>query len=153
MNTTSTPPETDRETAMRHYIIQQGQAINQLNTMLDSSFVMRGFKAVISVLLEIVLYLLFAGVIVLIVLIPSDPLVVTHEIGRNTELSAGLHSDEITGLMIALKIALFILGLPVLLGAVLLRRNRRKSFLIGDAAEKTAEMKAAYEKMFYGMKL
>jgi hypothetical protein len=153
MNTTTTTPETDRETAMRHYIIQQGQAINQLNAMLDSSVVMRGFKAVFSVLLEIVLYLLFAAVIVLIVLIPTDPFVVTQEFGRNAELSAGFHSSEVTALMVALKIALFILSLPVLLGAMLLRRNRRKSFLIGEAAEKTAGMKAEYEKMFYGMKL
>jgi hypothetical protein len=48
---------------------------------------------------------------------------------------------------------LFIPGIPVLLGAMLLRRNRRKSFLIGEAAEQTAGMKAEYEKMFHGMKL
>lgn len=144
---------TDRENAMRMYILQQGQAINQLNSILESSSVVRGFKAVISVLLEMVLYLLFIGVIVLIILIPSDPFVMTHEFGRNSELTAGFHSDEITGMIIALKVALFVLSLPVLLGALLLRRNRRKSFLIGSAAQKTADLKTNYEQFFLGMKL
>jgi len=147
------PPPQDRESAMRFYIIQQGQSINNLNNTLRSSASARGFKSVLSVLMEIVLYLLFIGVIILIFAIPSEPFMFSHEIGGNSSLQAGIHAGEITQMIIALKISLFIISLPLLLCAIILRRNRRKGNLIARAHGETERMKMEFERVFHGLKL
>ncbi|MDQ3110985.1 MAG: hypothetical protein M3R17_13915 [Bacteroidota bacterium] len=140
-----TQQQNDAEYALRFYFMQQGQNINKCNSILQSGLVIRGFKIFISVLLELLMYLLFIGAILLIILIPSDPMTVDNQINENASLTVGLHSDLVTGIMMTTKLTIFIFSFPVLFCAILLRRNRKKSTLIARAADETGEMKKNFD--------
>jgi hypothetical protein len=142
-----TQQDIEDEYALRSYFMIQGQRINKCNTMLQSAIVIRGFKIFISVLLEIFMYLAFIAAILLIILLPSD-LTIQQEINDNATLKLGYENNSIAGLMMSIKVAVFLISLPVLFCAVLLRRNRKKSSLIARAAEVTEEMKNDFDAAF-----
>jgi hypothetical protein len=148
-----TAPTQDRETAMRYFIIQQGHSNSNLNNLLRPGVTGRAFKSVLSVIMEIVMYLLFVAVIAIIFMIPSEPFMFSHDIGGNSSLHAGIHADEITKIVLGLKIILFIVSLPLLFCAIVLRKNRMKGNLIVRAFGETERMRLEYEKAFQGLRL
>lgn len=140
-------PQSDynKETAMQNYILYQGQQINRLHGILQSSAIVRGFKTFLSVLLEILMYLLFLAAIVLLIMIPTDPLVFSEQLNNTTSISGSIHSDEIAGVMTLIKVMIFLISLPILFCAILLRRNRKKSALIDRAFAETDNLKKGFE--------
>jgi hypothetical protein len=139
-----TQQQVEHDYALRSYFMIQGQSINKCHNMLRSAIIVRGFKFFISVLLEIFMYLIFIAAILLIILLPSD-LTIQEHINENATLKLVYENDAIAGLMMSIKLAIFLVSLPVLLCAMLLRRNRRKSSLIARAAEVTGEMKEKFD--------
>lgn len=143
-NTGSTP-NPSREAALQSFLAQQGMYINKLQQTLQSNAIVSGFKAFVSGFLELLMYLMFAGALVVAIFIPTDPVSYTQHIDETSSFNANYHSDEITGIMITIKIAIVVLAIPLLFCAVLLRRNRSKNQLIGQAYAETKTMRQMHE--------
>jgi hypothetical protein len=135
----------NREFALQAHIMHQGQSINRLYGMLGSSSFVRGFKTVVSVLMEIFMYMLLLGAVLLIIFIPSDPMIFSQQLNDDTSFTGGIHSDTVTGLIITLKVIIFLFSLSFLLCAILLRRNRKKSSLIGHAHKEAETLKRNFD--------
>lgn len=145
-------PGLNNEVAMQNYILYQGQNINRLHGILKSSAIVRGFKTFLSVLFEILLYLLFLAAIILLIMIPTDPLVFSEQLNNTTSISGSIHSDEIAGVMIMIKVMIFLISLPILFCAILLRRNRKKNALIDRAFTETDNLKKGFEQAMQYLK-
>jgi hypothetical protein len=134
----------NREFALQAHIMHQGQSINRLHGMLNSSSFVRGFKTVVSVLMEIFMYLLFTWAIILIIIVPID-YTFDQQVNQDISVSSTIHSNNIAGIIISCKIAIFFISLSFLLCAILLRRNRKKSSLIGRAYRETETLKKNFD--------
>lgn len=146
-NTNTSVPPNDTQNVLRSYVYHQAHGIQRLQTQLAPGASARGFKTVLSVLFEIVLYLMFIAAIVLIVLIPSDPLSFSAPIDNSTDFTAGIHSDEIAAMMFVVKLLIFILAIPLLICAIVLRRNRRKGSAIAEAYSEVTAMRKSFEQL------
>jgi preprotein translocase subunit SecG len=114
--------------------------------LLDSNIVARGFKNVVSVFLEILMYLIVVGVILFIIATPNTPFEMRSEFDSGSSFSTSINIKEITQMIIIFKVLLFLCTLPALFCAVLLHRNRNKGNLMRRAFEETKQMKTNFDK-------
>lgn len=140
MQTTDKP-----EVKVRTYFLQQGQSIGRLHDILNSNLLTGTLKRGISILLELVLFVLFLAILLLVIYIPLDPIQIEQALSESTTATATIHNDDVMALMMVIKAALFTVALMPLILMVLMRRNRRKSALIHQAFEEVAQMKQKFD--------
>jgi hypothetical protein len=152
MTTHSAPTPSDAN--LRTLILQQQQHINRLHEELHSNTFAFGLKVFLSVVLQIACYLLFAFVIYFAIIIPSDfpSLMEMMREGRNPAIDLTLNIPALNEFLLGIKITLATISLPVLICALLLGRNRRKSRRIRRAFQELETMKKNFEAGIQGVK-
>lgn len=136
-------PNTDLE--LRSYFLQQGQSINKLYANLKSNLFAHGFKSFLSVLLQILCYLLFICCIYIAIILPTDLHGMYRMANGYTEVNVSLQDNRITELMMGIKIVIAVISLPVLACAFLLGKNRRKSARLRNAFTEVELMKQNFD--------
>ena len=146
------PPGTS--SPLHAFFIQQGQHINRLYEELRSNTFAFGLKVVFSVILQIACYLLFAFGIYLAIMIPTDLPSLLRMMGEDSHLwDLTVSIPVLTDFLVGIKIILALISLPVLICALLLGRNRRKSMRVRRAFNETELMKKNYDTALQQMKL
>lgn len=133
---------------LRSYFLQQGQSIGKLCGILYSNVIAYGFKSALSVLLQILCYVLFAFALYVVLTIPSDlPAFLAASSDQAALNELPLHTMEgINGFFLLLKILVFLMATPVLLCGMLLGRNRRKSKRLRTAYKEAELLKSNFDK-------
>lgn len=108
------------------YFIQQGQSINKLNDILDSNILSHYIGKWFSYMIELSLYILFSVIVIAVIMIPLTQ-TITHEINSTTQVTMQIKNDEYIVFILIFKLVCVLLSLPILLFAILLGRNRKKS--------------------------
>ncbi len=108
------------------YFIQQGQSINKLNDILDSNILSHYIGTWFSYMIELSLYILFSVIVIAVIMIPLTQ-TITHEINSTTQVTMQIKNDEYIVFILIFKLVCVLLSLPILLFAILLGRNRKKS--------------------------
>lgn len=129
----------------RTYFLEQGQSITKLHETLYSSSIAGHLKRGLSVLIEVLLFLLFLIFILVAIYVPLDPIQFHRDFGESSSVYGGYHNDDITLFMILIKAVLFIASLMPLLLMLLFRRNRKKSALINTAFREVERMKEKFD--------
>ncbi|MBI3521101.1 MAG: hypothetical protein HY062_17305 [Bacteroidetes bacterium] len=122
--------------AVRTYFLQQGKHIARLNDILDSNILTHYLGKWLSVLIELILYALFVGIIICLFQIPHN-----IPLDDNNEL----YNKDVANIILCLQLACAILSLPILAFAILLGRNRKKNTLIRQAYEESLAMKHKFD--------
>ncbi len=150
---TSTPQAESLSVQARTYFLQQGQSTLKLYSILKSNLLTGFVKSGISVLFEIILFLLFVAIVIAVAIIPTEPIQGQIALDNETVIYAGLKREEITAIMYIIKGVLLASSLVPLALMVLLKRNRRKRALIEDAYMEVDMMKERFEDAVKGLKL
>ncbi len=142
---TTAPPPADAK--LHTLVLQQQQHINRLHEELHSNAFAFGLKVFLSVMLQIVCYLLFAFAIYFAIIIPSDfpSLMDMMREERSAAIDLTLNIPALNEFLLGIKITLATISLPVLICAMLLGRNRRKSMRIRRAFQELEMMKKNFE--------
>ena len=135
------------------YFLAQGQSIKRLHDLLGSNLLIHHLSKWLSVLLEISFYAAFAFLIIGAICIPTDltayvqlPL---REVDPNVfdpnAFDVDVYNRDFSGLIYGVKFLMVLIGLPFLLFARLLARNRKKSNLMRTAFGEVEKMKRSFE--------
>lgn len=146
-NQNQQPPQAPQpDLALRSYFLQQGQSIIKIYSILQSNIVAYGFKAFLSVVLQIFCYLLFAFAIYVALSIPSDlPGLAAELSGKKMLAYIPYENEDITNFLLGIRILIAVISLPVLICAFLLGKNRRKSARIRKAFNEAELMKTNFD--------
>jgi TRAP-type C4-dicarboxylate transport system permease small subunit len=136
---------TNEDLLFRNHFLQHGQSINKLHTLLSSNFLTGKLKRTASIMLEIILFSMFLIFLFFAIYLSTSPIKITQKLDENTTITSVLHNDEVTLLMIAIKVIVFIASLMPLLVMLLLRRNRKKGVLIYESYTEVKLMKRRFE--------
>lgn len=147
-----TSQEGDLNNKARFYFLQQGQRVIKINDLLNSNILEHHISKWFSIFLELALYSLFIIAIVFLIIIPTD-ISAYLEINENSSLELAYENKTFLLLIWVIKTAFFILSLPVLFLAILIRRNRRKNNIIYKAYKESATMKEEFDKAVKELKL
>lgn len=153
VETISTPSSKDLNLEARAYFLNQGQSVNKLNDMLEAGRFGYHFKTGVSMLLEVFLYLLFTTVIIIVAVIPGNPLEINYNLSQEVEASFSMNVEDISIIILLIKCIIVLIALPIFGMAILLRRNRRKSRLINKAYSESDQMKTAFYRAVNVLKL
>ena len=127
--------------AMEKLIQLQQAGLEKLSSILGSNALTYHFKKWISILLELILYLLFVFGIVMVIYLQVE---LSQEFsGQNLKTQASMRF---------LQVFLVIFSLPAPLLAILLGRNRKKNELIKQAFEEVKRMKKVFDETLKGFK-
>lgn len=137
------PPQPDL--ALRSYFLQQGQSILKLLDILQSNILAYGFKAFLSVVLQIFCYLLFAYAIYVALMIPSDLPALNLEFKPDFDVTVVPKIEKVTSFLLSIRILIAVMSLPILICAFLLGKNRRKSVKIRRAFNEAETMKTNFD--------
>jgi hypothetical protein len=143
--TTSEPRAETLSVAARTYFLQQGQRIQKLHSLLDSNLLTGIAKSGISILLEVVLFLIGLGGIALAVYLPTY-LSGEMPINERTHADVSLTNEDLRNGMLILKAAIVLLSLIPLALMTVLKRNRHKRALIAEAYLEVDDMKMDFDK-------
>ncbi|MCW3085952.1 MAG: hypothetical protein JWP12_3318 [Bacteroidetes bacterium] len=124
---------------VRGYFLYQGQRINQLHEILNSNLFAYHLWKWFSMLIETILYVVFAVIIIKIAVMPTDA---NHYISN----TGNANSEDFTLMMQWIKVFLLLLSLPLLAFTILLGHNRKKNTLIREAFTEVNEMKEGFDK-------
>lgn len=133
--------------ALKAYFYSQGQSIFKLKAQLDSNSVAHGFRYTISVLLELLMYIVAVIGLVFSLMMPANPLEISHEFNNGDQFSAEYQNEDLMAAILLIKIILvFVAVLPAVFCGILLHRNRNKSSKIRKAYEEVSLMKTNFDK-------
>ena len=129
-------------------LVRHGQVIHQLDQLLESNVVMFGLRIFLSVVFQITCYLVFAGVIYLAIVLPSD----LHDLLRLLEVKREViflvpDIEVVSEFLVMIRIVLAVVALPMLLCAFLLGRGRRRTIRMRRAYEQVEALKAGYAEL------
>lgn len=141
----NTQPSPALDHTLRSYFLQQGQGITRLYELLRSNIVAFGFKAFLSIVFQIFCYLLFAFAIYLAISIPTDLPGIILLLDENISVEFIPRIEGLADIFFAFKIIIAVMAIPILVCALLLGRNRRKSALIRKSFNETELMKQNFE--------
>lgn len=148
-NSPHTPPTDQPNTVIDHsvrsYFLQQGQSIIKLYDLLQSNIVAYGFKAFLSVVLQLFCYIAFAFAIYFVIVLPDDLPGVILMMDENISVKLVPDIKLFREFIMTLKIIIAVISLPVLICAFLLGRNRRKSVRIRRCFNETEQMKSNFD--------
>lgn len=136
----------NREITTRTYFLEQGKQIHRLYDMLDNGVITGYLKRGISILLEIILFVMFLGMVLLTIYIPLDPVKIHQQLTETSSAETTYHNDDVTAVMMAIKLLLFVSSLVPLALMIVLGRNRRKNAQINLAFEEVEKMKESFDK-------
>ncbi|MCA6364721.1 MAG: hypothetical protein IM638_16925 [Bacteroidetes bacterium] len=140
--------------ALRSYFYNQGQRMQKLKSMLDSNIIAHGFRFTLSVLLEIFFYLSGLCALVLLFLIPNDPLAYSYEFEGTMKIEMSSENEELIAAIIMMKIIFcFLSVVPSFFCGVMLHRSRNKRSRIRLAYEEVVEIKDNHEKAIRDFRL
>jgi len=104
--------------------------------MLQSNRFIGFIKNGLLLLGEISMFILFVIILILILAIPTDPLVYTFHINDSISITEKIHFHKVSEFIIIVKVIFFILSIPWLIVGFLLHRHRRKNLLLKSISEK-----------------
>lgn len=119
--------------AFQYYIKEQKNSISKLNDLLNSSILSGYAKRGVSLFIEVILFLLFISILLVVLYIPLDPIQLNKSIAPGQSVHAVYHNAAITDVVLFLKAVLFVGALMPLFLMLLLLRNRKKSEMIHTA--------------------
>jgi hypothetical protein len=139
-------------TDARTYFLKQGSSIQRLHEILDSNFLTGVAKRGISILIELVLFLVFVAGIALAVYIPTV-IESAIPVTESTTAEVGIRNKETTDAILLLKAGIVVLSLVPLAFMMVLKRNRRKGALIQEAYFEVEDMKKEFDNAVKGLRL
>lgn len=130
------------------YLVEQGLAIHRLTETLQSNIVAYGLNVFISIVFQIVCYLIFAFAIYLAIMIPTDLPSLLEMMGEGRGvIDVSITIPALTDFLIGLKVILALVALPVLICAFLLGKNRRRAARMRKAFEEVELLKRSHNEM------
>jgi hypothetical protein len=150
--TQAAPQPQSLSTDARTYFLKQGSSIQRLHEILDSNFLTGVAKRGISILIELVLFLVFVAGIALAVYIPTV-IESAIPVTENTTAEVGIRNKETTEAILLLKAGIVVLSLVPLAFMMVLKRNRRKGALIQEAYFEVEDMKKEFDSAVKGLRL
>ncbi len=103
------------------------------------------FKKILLILGELFFYLNFVCLLILALLIPTDPIEAERQLGQGNYIHATLHDENVTAFMIALKIFCVFFSLLPLIIAILLGSMRRKRNRFNKIYEQLKQVKKGFD--------
>jgi hypothetical protein len=138
------PPGPDQASALRSYFTSQGEQIGELHGMLYVNPVTRVLFFILSLLLEIAMYIGFAVGIWFSVMLPLNPFATELEAQRDLSILVQPHLGEIESLMVTVKIIVAAVAMLLLLCGILLWRVRSKNTKLKRAFLQADRMKMEF---------
>jgi hypothetical protein len=135
----------------RHYFLDQGQKISQLQQLLDRGYLRAYLSRAVYWLAEIALYALFVIALISIYSIPTD-LTQHIRIDNSNSVDVKFTNKELAEFISFLKLVFFILSLMPLILARVIRNARKKTKAIQASFEVVEEMKTNFDKALKELK-
>lgn len=146
-----TTNNSDFNSQIRVYFKNQSKHLLNLENLLKSNAVKHHLKSWLSLIFEILLYILFGLILIAIFCIPTS-LDYYIPVNETNGLNLDYSNSSLSFVLFTLKVLLLLAVTPLILFAILLGRNRRKNKLIREAYIEVTHMKEEHDKALFGLK-
>lgn len=151
--TPNNPQASSGKNVSYQFLVEQSHSIQRLHEVLHSNMVAHGLNAFLSVIVQIVCYLIFILTIFLAITMPGNlqDLMIAMEADAYLVVPKEIY-EPIAEFLMSIKIILAVVALPVLFCAMLLGRNRRRAARMRRAFEELETLKRSHSYMMSTMK-
>ncbi len=128
----------------RVFFLKQNHSIEKLYHILNSELFVYHIKKWLSIVIETILYLFFAALIIMAVILPVE--ISTYvNLSDADILNIKYHDDYFTYFMVMLKAIVLLASIPVFFFALVLGRARRRNDLMQEAFIEVKKMKQNFD--------